>query len=298
MKSLKYIVLLLMSTLFLVACSDDEKINSGNATVAMTQTEMKVKETTGVFQVPISVTGEQNAPIKLTVEVAEYGENPAMDDVHYMVTSKTLIIQPENPQVNLEIKAVDDDVINKDRTFVAKIVQAQGAAISVENDATIITFSDNDANFYEKFAGKWKFFANNGTVSYDVNIQVYDEDDPLYEKEMIVTGLMGYDWTTLTLTYNYDLETGKGSLNIPGGTTFAKGVGFADPIGEADIIVATVSSTGMSLGGELVGTWSDDLKTITFEPEKGLAGAIFTGGSYSGYIWFKFENGLKMEKQQ
>lgn len=293
MKSLKYIVLLLMSTLFLVACSDDEKINSGNATVAMTQTEMKVKETTGVFQVPISVTGEQNAPIKLTVEVAEYGENPAMDDVHYMVTSKTLIIQPENPQVNLEIKAVDDDVINKDRTFVAKIVQAQGAAISVENDATIITLSDNDANFYEKFAGKWKFFANNGKASYDVNIQVYDESHPLYEKEMIVTGLMGYDWTTLTLAYNYDIETGKGSLNIPLGTQFADNVNFGSFTGL--VLIGTVVDGMVYIEGEIPGTWSEDFKTITFDQTLPIYGAVFDSGTFMGR-WFQW-SAASFEKQ-
>ena len=91
MKFRKIYALLLTSFLF-VACSEEESWNSSDVTVNMAQEEVLVKESAGIFNVPVTVSGELNGPIKVTVEVTEAGENPAMEDVHYIVTSKSIVI--------------------------------------------------------------------------------------------------------------------------------------------------------------------------------------------------------------
>ena len=112
MKFRKIYALLLTSFLF-VACSEEESWNSSDVTVNMAQEEVLVKESAGIFNVPVTVSGELNGPIKVTVEVTEAGENPAMEDVHYIVTSKSIVIPADATGGNIEICAVDDNDITQ-----------------------------------------------------------------------------------------------------------------------------------------------------------------------------------------
>lgn len=73
------------------------------------------KESAGSVRVPIKVTGKTNGKVYVTMEVKECGKNPAKEDVHYYVADKTITISDEIGYV--EYRAVDDRVINDDRTF-------------------------------------------------------------------------------------------------------------------------------------------------------------------------------------
>ena len=176
MKINKIFALLLAATLFAACSDDDNDWNNGNATVSMGQTEISVKENKGIFNVPIEVEGTQNGPIRITVEVAETGENPAMDNIHYYVTSKTILIPADATSGNIEIATVDDDDINETRTFTVTITKVEGGSIGT-NAVTTVSLRDNDSAFYEKLQGKWKMEGASpytGNFSWDVNVIGYD----------------------------------------------------------------------------------------------------------------------------
>lgn len=287
MKINKIFALLLAATLFAACSDDDNDWNNGNATVSMGQTEISVKENKGIFNVPIEVEGTQNGPIRITVEVAETGENPAMDNIHYYVTSKTILIPADATSGNIEIATVDDDDINETRTFTVTITKVEGGSIGT-NAVTTVSLRDNDSAFYEKLQGKWKMEGASpytGNFSWDVNVIGYEENEEGYNQTLYVTGMMGYAWTQATLAYNFDMTTKKVTLSFVLGTMFAENVGFTD--GNFDVYLGTVNGNQMVTSGTIDGECSEDMKTITFDTSKVLYFFLAPAGSgqLSGNRW-------------
>ena len=289
---MKYIKLfmLLAVTAFFAACSDDDASWNTNAdvTVEMGKTEVKVKEGAGLFNVPIVVKGETTAPVRVHVSMRESGSNPAKKDVNYFVTDTTIVISDGAGKV--EVKTVDDDEINENRTFEVYIVSADGAKVGT-NSSTNVVLRDNDSEFYEKLQGVWKMKcvdANGAAKEWSVTVTGGDEESEDYNHYLYVSGMMGYDWTKAVLKYDYDKATKQGSLAFDklGDYKFADGVDFG--LGSAPNYVCLFSKDGRNLTTEPIGgTWSADFKTVTFDADKVLCGGIFgSDGSFTGYTWF------------
>ena len=128
---MKYIKLfmLLAVVAFMGSCSDDDESwnSKSGVTVSMVNESMRFKESVGIVKVPIKVEGEANGPVSVTVEVKETGSNPAKENVHYYITTKTIKISDNTG--NVELECVDDKDINDDRTFEISIVSAKGATV-------------------------------------------------------------------------------------------------------------------------------------------------------------------------
>ena len=273
MKFRKIYALLLTSFLF-TACSEEESWNSSDVTVSMAQEEILVKESAGIFNVPVTVSGELNGPIKVTVEVAEAGENPAMEDVHYIVTSKSIVIPADATSGNIEICAVDDNDINETRTFTVKLISVEGANVGTQSVTTV---------------GLWKMSVNSpytGAQTWDVTVIGYDETEDGYNEILYVTGMMGYDWTQATLLYNFDMNTQKVTLSFALGTMFAEGVNFGAD-GLNDVYLGTAEGNQMVIEGTIDGECNDDFTTITFDNSKLLYFFLAPSGTgqLSGSLW-------------
>lgn len=298
MKYLKLFMLFAVAAVF-AACSDDDKSwNTNDATVAMANETISLKESKGLFNVPVSVTGDRNANVQVTVEVKEEAPNGAVEDKHYIVTSKTIIISPDQEVGNIEIKTVDDEEINDPRVFTVTIVDAQGAKVS-EKATTTVTIKDNDAAFYDKLSGKWKMTSVNSKgaeQSWDVTVYVADEDEADYEKYIYVTGMMGYEWTTAVLEYNFDKTTKKVTLKWVLGTLFAEQVNFGLG-GLNEVYLFGVVDGKLSAAADISGEVSSDLKSVEFTKDTPLYAAIFEqgGGAFTGYMWFNAYD-IKMQR--
>lgn len=295
---LSKIFILASAVLAFTACSDDNEWNSvKDATVSMGQDAMTVKESKGRFALPIAVSGERNAPVQVTVEVVAAETNPATEDVHYLVTSKTINIAAEDQTGEVEIYTVDDDDINEARQFTATIIGVKGANIDENKKSTVVTLKDNDSEFYEKLAGKWVMTgvdSRGNAISWNVNVIAADEEDPDYNKYLYVTGMMGYSWTMAVLTYDYDMATNEGSLTFEMGQLFAEDVNFGLG-GLNDVYLYSVEG-GYFTMTPISGTWSEDFKTITFQEMPLLYGAITEkDGSLNGYTWFNIGS-IKMTR--
>jgi major membrane immunogen (membrane-anchored lipoprotein) len=283
MKYIKLFMLMAAVTLLGACSSDDDSWNSAaDVTVGMQSQNMTVSEGKGIFNVPVVVNGETNGNVFVTVEVEEVGTNPAKEEVNYIVTDKTINITDGTG--NVEIETVDDDDINDSRTFKVTIVDAKGAKIS-ENASTTISLKDNDAEFYSKLQGKWKmsYEEDSQTGSWDVTITgASDENDPDYNKYLYVSGMLGQSWTTAVLTYNFDPVTKTGYVafdNLGGAYKMADNLNFGSFKG----CIVPFSVDGDKLSTEpIVGKWSEDFKTVTFDENGVLYGAVFNGDLYMG----------------
>ena len=280
-----------LATAIFASCSEEElSWNSSAATVSMEQAELVYKENKGMVNVPIVVDGELNGPVEVTVEVAEVGENPAMEDVHYIVTSKTVIIPADATSGKIEFKTVDDADINEARTFVINIKSANGATVG-ETASTAVTLKDNDSQFYEKLQGRWKMTSSAGT--WNINIIGAEEGEEGYNEVFQVTGIMDYNWTSMTMFYSYDVATKTGYVYIPFGYIIAEGVNFGLG-GTQDVATGTVVDGYINFDGGILGTWNEDFTEITFE-DKLLYGFLLDNGAPNGYTWFNC-SGIKMVK--
>lgn len=294
---MKYIKLLTiaLATTSMVACSDDDANwnSASDVTVSMAQTEISVKENKGIFNVPVSVEGEANGPIQVTVEVAEVGENPAMDDVHYLVTSKTIVIPADATTGNIEISTVDNGEINEARQFDITIVSVEGAQVGA-NITTTVNLKDNDAAFYEKLQGAWKMnFTSryDGEASWSVNVVGYDEGEEGYDKTLFINGVLGYSFCALEMSYFFDTASKSGYVEIPLGTYVAD---YDDANG---IYACTVTDDGyIALEGSIKGQWNEDFTEITFEEDKQLILYVINNTTGAGHGVMDWIWAIKMNK--
>ncbi len=159
--------------------------------------------------------------------------------------------------------------------------------------ATCVITVNKTTQPYEKLQGRWKMNSvnNNGaSQSWNINIVGAEEGEDGYNEVFQVTGIMGYDWTSMTMFYNYDEATKTGYVYIPAGNVLAEGVNFGLG-GTNDVVTGLVNEEGnLTLNGGLMGTWNDDFTEITFEENKLMYGAIFSGENFTGYTWFNFLN--------
>ena len=234
MKYIKLFMLLAVVSLF-AACSSDDDFNTKEATVGFASDSVVTKESAGIVNIPISVTGVRNGNVTVTVKAEEEGVNPAKEDVNYMITSKTINIKADtlaSGTMNVEVKMVDDSEINDNRTFKLTIVSANGAKIE-GNASTIVTIRDNDAAFYEKFFGKWNLSGNiqssSGVSAFSKDVTISGETDETaddYDHVLTVSapGFINVGASIdceFHLNYNFDLATKKGTIGIVCGEVIA-----------------------------------------------------------------------------
>lgn len=286
MKKIFSIITCLTAALCLLSsCSDEEKINTGNAQVSFAQTELSVKESKGIFYVPINVSGEQNGTIKLSISVSSNDAN-CKEDVNYIITSKDIIVPENKTLVNVEIKAIDDRVINADRHFTLHIDNANGASIS-GNSSVNVTLLDNDDIPYERMAGTWVVSAINilsesgkDPISWETKLTIVDdESDPSYgsainsEPWAIFDGSIPvFDETGKTLchamTFHHNESSGKTTVDMKMGTYMASDLDFGTQEGvdlsKASIRSATMGMAGLTYQGTITGTVNDTFDEITF----------------------------------
>lgn len=232
MKYLKLFMLLLVACTF-AACSDDDNNNTnGETTVSFANATLKLKESAGLINIPIKVEGARNGDVSVVVKAEEVGESPAVEDKHYIITSKSVRVKADeetSATLNIETKIVDDDEINTDRTFKLTIVSANGAKIG-KNASILVTIRDNEAAFYEQFFGTWTVTgmcsAGNGVPDEEFSNTIEitgetDEDAPNYNKILTAkkSDFFTLDPSTATefewhFNYTFDENTKTGTLSF------------------------------------------------------------------------------------
>lgn len=285
--------LLVAAIAFFGSCSDDKETQNTNSDVVveMESPTFSAKESAGSVKVPIKVTGKTNGKVYVTIEVKEYGNNPAKEDVHYYVADKTITISDEIGYV--EYRAVDDKEMNEDRQFQFVIKEAKGAKIGAQNTTTV-TIVDNDNAPYDRLQGEWKLSAKNPDgqdESFTVNITEpaqFNEDgteNREYGKVLYMDGFMdlsaGNGVNMIKLNFSYNDKTLQGYVAFDCTETYTWFTNEFTGIGEADVKVRNADNSN----SPLFGNWDSDFTTVTFTPGSGIMLSVFpkSTGAYAGY---------------
>lgn len=288
------IFLLAGVALAFASCSEKEEWNTtGEAVVGMANPTQIISEAKGIFNLPISVTGERNANVQVTVEVAPVEEEgkvlTAVEDVHYLVTSKVINVPADKTTANIEIKTVDDVEINNNRQFVVTILSVEGATIDENNKSTVVTLKDNDSNPYDRLSGAWMMEVvsdYDGPLTFDVSVLTDEEGGSAYEKYCVVTGLSGYSFMTARLDYHFDESTEVGYVAFSMPYVSVEGVDFGSFIGDIHLYGVSESNQLYS-SAEIKGVWNDDMSEITFEAAPKMGMVIVVDGQLYGW-WDRF----------
>lgn len=267
----------------MVGCTEEDtpSWNSQKATVSMGQAELVCKENKGVINVPVTVEGKRNGIIEVEVEVAEYGDNPAFDDVHYILTSNKVIIPADATEGQFEFRAIDDNEINESRTFTITIKSAKHAEVNTEANSTMVILKDNDSQLYERLQGSWKMVSKSkdlGSQNWKVNIIGAEEGAEGYNEVLQATFTVSDYPVSMTLNFSYDQATKKGHVYIPFGSILAANAdfGFDKPL---DVVAVTFDSKdNFVVEGGIYGYWNEDCTEIIFDKDQTLYGWLFYGG--------------------
>lgn len=273
-----------LAALTMTACSDDDdKIgwnSNADVTVEMGQASISFKEGRGMVNVPVTVTGEANGNIMVTVACEETGLNPAQEDVHYYVTDKTIIISPENKTANIEINVIDpEEDINEPRTFDIRIVDVNACKVG-EIDYTSVTIRDNDGDYYDKMSGRWtvNYIDYDGNeASAQVVLNAADEGEAGYNEYYIMTGLMNS--CSIEVDYFFDPDTKTGHFEIP----YGQQVGTVKFTGYGSLpvfLMGLLPGNYIDDEGAAVGNWSADLTTVEFPDEPNIGYLPVANGRY------------------
>lgn len=286
MKQLKYYAMALAALAF-AACSDDEEVamNNTSATVGFENAQVTYNENAGLITVPFVVEGEQNGAIRVNFSVQA---GTAVENEHYIVTTNTILIPADdNTGYGCEIRLIDDDMTeNDDRTLTITINSVEGASVGT-NSTCQMTIADVDKDPYYKLMGTYTLSAvdayNGGNVSFTVTLtggSTLEEQEANEHKRYVA---VGFD-NSVTTNESWIIEYNESSqqLTVVQGDFFATGLNFGSFIGSVAIIPMTSDANEAT---ELVGTWSEDFNSITFD-EGGLLGVgVYddNSGQYMGF---------------
>lgn len=277
---------------FFVSCSEDD-VNTEECTVGFASNAITVEETAGYVQVPITVSGHRNGPVRLTIETATVGDKGAVEGTNYTITDKTLNLNSDTLStgtINVEVKVIDDSKINDDRQFTLTIASAEGAEITASQ--TTVTIADNDADFYKAFAGTWTFSAtasDGSKISFPVTVTTAAEGTTDYEKVLTceASNILGvgetYSWK---FEYSFDKLSMKGQLGLVCGEEISylsdKGYHLMwaySPVDDMNSLYQGVFPIDWSLTEE--GTVPS---TLTFDPAFCIWLFVVTDNGQQGYM--------------
>lgn len=283
-----------IAALSVTACSDDDSQwnTESDATVEMGEATFSTKEGRGMVKIPLVINGERNGNVKVTLDVQSDFENPAKDEENLYLTTKTIVIFPEDDTYDVEVTIIDDKDMNESRFCNVVIASVEGAAIGSQSYTTI-EIKDNDSEPYDRCAGEWMLktadISDNGEATYSqrlINLVSYDEGQPGYNKYYKVTGLVsGADELVYRAYFYYDVESQTGELTLAYGQSGGS-VEINSTFGEQEIYLMYLTSDGyLSDSGSCLFNFDGTFSTmdVTNTVEEGIYpqwGFLFNSGGW------------------
>ena len=281
MKYLKLLALCLLPLSF-AACSDDDDINSGNATVGFEETSVSVSEGATEILLPIRVTGDHTGMVKVEVVLKETQGVSMEKDVNIIQTSQVIYLPAGTDEANVEFRtSMRTLTLDSNRYFTMEITSAEGATL--DNDTCQVNIEELTVE-YEDVLGAWRITGTNMSSGESESYDLLIEEDVAGES-YVCSGLLD---ETGKFVMNYS-EAGP-SIDL--GQVVHQG-NYGDPVGEAMTVLCSVSGNSLVASGTLQGTW---ISTTTATFSNALIGGIFSlEGQYTQYVMFQWEN-FQVEK--
>lgn len=276
MKYLKLLALCLLPLSF-AACSDDEDINGGSATVGFASSEVTIAENATMVTLPITVEGDHTGLIKVTIAVTNATGESVVNDETVILTSTDLLFPVDVNEVNAELRTnvnTIEDTYN--RSFTVEITAAEGASVSTSSCVVNI---EEKPDPYGNLIGTWM-------------LPVGGENT-----EVTVTGRedrSGFDCTMdCGVPVNWEMEYSASGLEVVCGKVVAENVEF-DGLGAYNIWFGFIEGQYWYTDN-IPAIWNDSFDTITFNTA--ITSGLYTAaGTFGGYTWFT--TGTEMKKVQ
>lgn len=293
-----------LAALTMTACSDDDdrKINSAEGvTVHMEETSISVLENQGIFDVPVVLEGNANGYVEVDVKVYDGTvntdeEEPAINDAHFYVTSTKCYINPETKVGDIEVRPLDFRLPQKTRSFTITIDKVNGATVSGNASTTVyILDKGTSPEFSELLLGEWMVTGdeyNSSTGNYDEHFSYRGEPklDTSGNLCFSIPGMFDYNFISLPVIYEYDDEIDYGDLAVrlgkDGGAMNATPIGFADPVGDAYLVLDLVSGSASTVAG----TWNAKYNAVSFGDTEFIVYLYGTNWVNTGYYYSRFTN--------
>lgn len=316
MRLFRYFFPAFAAVMFMSACTKGET-GKGDATVAFESDTYTFQENSGMVNIPLKFTGEPaKYPIVLNISASIDG-NAALDEVVHFSQQIGALRYGGNGDLSVEMEIIDNYTGNEDVHLTLEIVSADGAEIT--GGRTVVTIEDNDGTFYESLYGIWNFTAtlDGKPVTFEVGIDAggteSEQQENIADGILRVLGFAGYHYTDdgvpfqwyLQLvqdeeTEEYTLKTIQRGPLITGPGSILSDAQFQDvpyiriemysfPADEPNYFYPYMDITA---------TISDDIRTITFDPEWVMYPVLFTDEtSFEGWqdAWGNFYN-VKLER--
>lgn len=134
-KYIKFLVFLFLPMAF-AACSEDENLNSTEATVQFKEATINTSEVTTALNIPVVVSGEHTGLIKVYIEYKE--AHGLKDDENVIITSRELLLPAGTDEVMLETRLnVSNEKQENGRILSFEIVEVQGATLGSNNTCQV-----------------------------------------------------------------------------------------------------------------------------------------------------------------
>lgn len=305
---LNKIAALALMALAMTACSDDNDLNtSSDVSVEFEAPVLKFSEdqasNTSFYYIPVVVNGEANGPISLTVEVTP-GETAAVENTHYVVTSKNLVIPEGVTEVNIEFYPVGDNEINDDRSFNVSISQLNGAILG-QNAVCEVILVDNEGMIpraYEAVQGTYMCTINSywdGEISFEVDITGVEEGEEGYLSTLYATNMPAKDCDMVgkilvdaakgipMINFDFNQCVIKGNFNTQNGVMYLEGWP-----------TYTNGSTGYygTGQGSMIAIGNEDYSAFEFD-FLGYAGiGVLLLNNGSPYSWYESLTSMSLER--
>ncbi|MDE6582601.1 MAG: hypothetical protein K2K47_08765 [Duncaniella sp.] len=296
MKLFKYLSIFAVSTLVLASCSDDNDdfaINTAPGVgVSVESAEMIVNEATGLFEVPLVLTGNPNGYVSVKVKITgtdDPEQDQAISDSHFYVTSTSINIPADTKTASVEIRTHKLETRDPDLYFRVVIESAVGATVEPLNTCTI-AIQDQQSSPVYKLAGPWEISMSD----------YYGAEMTTPRSELVViNGELGsaefVDFCpalTSGLVLPVMLKPGEDpekpyNISIVVGSPVLKNVNFTD-LGVCDLVITKEDGTDKGL---IEGVWNSDYTEISFS--ESIVLSIYSEGMDTGYLYQILRN-IKM----
>ncbi|MGN1211638.1 MAG: hypothetical protein ACI4TM_08125 [Candidatus Cryptobacteroides sp.] len=310
MNNLKYLSLMLCFAALALSCAKQPK-GRGDATVGFRDSSLEVGENAGTVKIPLVFTGEASEyPIVFDVIVEPQGDFDVEEAVHITQTEGLRYMGNPDVPVYLECQLINDDVINEAKVLTLTISNINGATAG-EISAMSLTINDNDNNPYDRLCGDWTFSATSEATGQTEKFPVKilggfsaDEEEENYEKVLVCWGFNGFmddltgnEWGVKPLhspVWYLDYEPETKSLYLQNDVLMAGNFRNSQTNDFVQIKPCTAIPNGrgffyMDPDTRLRATWSDDMKTITFNDAEqsgyGMACQIYTSDTSLPSLW-------------
>lgn len=297
-----------------VSCQQVEE-GKGDATIGFENPTYVYKESAGRVKLQVKFEGEPKTyPITFDVVVTPEGGLGLDSLVHFTQTENLKYMGNPDAPAYIEFDLKDNDYINDSRFLSFTLANVKGAEI-VAGGKTMIEIADNDNNPYERLMGNWVaqcYDSDGAKAEWNVNISggfTSDEENVNFEKTLVCWGFGGqmedvssYGITPAKqpvwyLTYDAEAKT----LTTQPGKVMANIWSFNGIDEDVEVKLATgaINAEGKMATDHAVpvtATWSDDMSTITFEPDHFLVATVWgVSGEYYGY-WMAFNKIVLVRK--